>query len=308
MAQQEPASPNEKSVVIAIRDWQWRRGIAGKRSPDFNLQLAGTSERPLGDGIVMMGERLFLLEVKSTREHFRFETQSIAKTLRPKAAYKTLCSSLDEITHYHQSGHLLTDPVNKTLVQSLVAHHFAFWQEGSRSPNSQPLVCPYLIGLHEQGLVAPRCTNSGEKILNQFDLAASTSDPDLADHESIECSLLDAANMDMIDTKVARIVAKSSAIDRDYDWQHLGLELDAFQDYINTLCDGKDIPLYAVIMSSAGSVFDIAGSTGAIQNIVQAYETATPLNMSPMQKGAKIFRAKSVYPRVQAAPSVPDPA
>lgn len=128
----------EDTLVIALRDRQWQavgadlkaRDTVMRAYPSTFLKLDGRAEETLADLIIEEGERLFLMEVKSTAEFFKDEWDRRQK--QPKWPYHKLASTLED---FYDEALVLDERVAalRFILMSLRCHLFAYWMEGSDS-------------------------------------------------------------------------------------------------------------------------------------------------------------------------------
>lgn len=267
----------ETSVVIAIRDWQWMNRSAKDQFPDTYLALSGNAEARLGDAAIKHGERLFLFEVKSTREQIddewriRTDKEQKVPNAQEDAAQKAVSTpskrrlKAEDGTKlaFSFSKNLLEDcaPFTgnekrwATLLASFQAHHFIYWH-GKRLPNTPSpghlVLQPYLAGIVSRSPALKALAESfSSKLMSAFAY------PPLPEDEETSIRFLrrNALPLDWLNGQRARAIISAGEHQPKHVWHHLGLELTEFQSYVMELCGGHDHDeeINVVVLSSQGS-------------------------------------------------------
>lgn len=268
------ASLSESSVVIALRDWQWRNALRAREYPKPCVGLSGNAEYKLGDTMIQVGERLFLFEIKSKHTNIRDEWCK-EKT---KLAYQKITELAGDFVARSTSP--LSNADYLQLHQSLQCHHFVYWSPTAR--RNRKVVCasgdlyftPYFLGIKDRCKKAiwrliRQCWNEEFKLV----LSHGRAPGDVAN--SIRYEAFAALPMDTIESHEACLVYTTEA--GDTHWDRLGLPLPQFQSYVNQLCGGldEDEDIEVVVMSSTGSYFAYLTKTS---DLVAIFGLPSPSN------------------------------
>lgn len=266
----------EASVAIALRDWQWKRGLAVGQFPDRYLALTGKAEKWLGDAAIQHDERLFLFELKSRHSNFADEWIPVTLkngTTRPrKAAHRWAKRLASELIK--GSFALPRSKERRMLVRSLRAHHFLYWSptlKHGTSASGHLMLQPYFLATLRQCDTIPwrRLRRHWQ---GAFDLGYSLSLEPGDPQDAIRYGISKALPLDALYQQRGRLMELVDPTATTYTWQHLGLRLTEFQQYVRSLCSKLKTPaqINAVVMSSRGSFFAQLTSTDQLENIFSA--------------------------------------
>jgi hypothetical protein len=274
----------EGNIVLALRDMQWRGVLShwenrSKRTPAAPgaplpsippgiVKNDGNVEPRLGDLALDTGNRLFLIEVKSTAKQVN-EEWSKAK---PKQLYKRLeqTLALSQCRDHRQAEAQLM------LQLSLRGHLMAFWDPGSKAGSVRPgviEVLPYLKAVVDQCKDAPRATITALP----YPYIHTYKDPDeLHDPNLYRMVASEIANPGF---RVASLVTEGGHFHR-WDIGPLGLNADEFQRYVDFLMrrDEQDAStsstetekvINCVVQNDYGDVFQVITDTTQLSNLVR---------------------------------------
>lgn len=288
------ASLAENSVVIAIRDWQWANRSLSGLAPQPYLPMAGHAEKKLGDGVVALGDRFFLLEVKSVREKIPSEWKSDEKR-KPKNAFTVLRNGLIS----RDPGHAIKKiaELRSYLFESLAGHMFAYWKPAdAESPSSGNVVVePYLLGIsrlhglqHEvaplpKPLDEPKLIRSAS-VLAKFSTGISLTQLDADDQGSIDYLKADPFSLGMLVSASARIIyTDQDGAGAEYEaWSHVGFDVSTLNEYVKSMCIGSNPEVNIVLLSTGGlcahatTTHDLAKFVGLLANSADAYVAVGP--------------------------------
>lgn len=265
------ADLSEMSVVLALRDWQWRRAICLGVQPEPVVGLSGNAEKKVGDGLTGINDRLFLFEIKAKRANINDEWNrspikralSKLESLGTSFVIRDVENMLDEEeTHFHQS---------------LQCHHFAFWapdfkRRPKNSAPDQPMpgtlyISPYFLG------VMAKCSNNIWKLIRSkfnksyglghcFDRLPS--DPP----NSVRYIYDTESRLDEVGDQKTKLIRRTEAL---HSWSELGLPLEDFRKYVGYLCGKQDEQeaINVVIMDRDGKFFAHITSTNDLRSIFE---------------------------------------
>lgn len=261
----------EDTIMIALRDAQWLRcqEINGKpyvktaarrpapAIPSGFIKLDGRAESKIGDVTLALDERLFVIEVKSSRAQVRDEWCHSGH-FRPKKVYKRLSDLVD---HCNQRDPPLDDddPMDHLLLSSLNGHLVAFWGQMTDELTSQLrntiIMVPYL-----QAMVTS-LTKTDEfewGMINRLPISKAcaitcTKPPRIAEPSDLG-------------RDICRLFYVDADGNHNFGKHPLGLSAEDFQDYVNYLCLAYDWstagePINAIVLSSHGTFFQVISST-----------------------------------------------
>lgn len=240
----------EISAVIAMRDLQWLFAPPGGL-PNAAINLAGKAESRLGDEALMLGGRFFLFEIKPQSSKFSSEWKLKDRgdgKKRTKNAYASVIKIAGKLDANPSSPKAMAEAL-----RSLRCHHFAYWHVGNPYEMQYRLCLqPYLRavlggGLFSHGLrravdaasaklllgYAPKGVNSDGGV----DFARCTSATVAAAHQE---------QLGIVDARMDH---------QPYDWYPLGLEVAAFQSYVDFLmanAPGGEEPINTIAISTCG--------------------------------------------------------
>lgn len=250
--------PWEQSVVIALRDSQWllRPTHVSPMYPDSYLALDGNAEAKLGDAIFLNDERLFIFEVKATKDQISDEwTRRDSKgELNPKNAYKIL------------RNHLLKKGVRGQFVDvSLRGHFFCYWSEqelGGTVLGSLTME-PYLAAISCRELAKVESTKQvASDLKEEYLLGVPLSRP--GDHPT-DFTRLDTVSALHLTSNFAQHIRRKQR--DEYEWLNLGLDINEFKDYVKFLCGNGDELARVVVMSARGTFFKYAESLSQLNSV-----------------------------------------
>ena len=303
------ASLAENSVVIAIRDWQWANRSLSRISPQPYLPLAGHAEKKLGDGVVALGDRFFLLEVKSVRNKIRSEWKSDEKR-KPKNAFTVLRDGLISRDPGHDTKKI--SELRSYLFQSLAGHMFAYWKPSDAGSPSAGNVAvePYLLGIsrlnglkHEvaplpEPLDEPKLIRS-TSFLTKFSTGISLTQLDADDLRDIDYLKADPFSLGMLVSASARIIYadQDGAGERYEAWSHVGFDVSTLNTYVRSMCIGSN-PEVNIVLLSTGGLFahatttrDLARFVGLLARSADAY-----VAVGPVKKAQSAYSAFGTSP------------
>jgi hypothetical protein len=250
----------EDTVVIAIRDLQWRRsirnneafgGLAPTIPPGF-VKLDGKTESRLGDLALKEDVRYFLIEVKAERAAIRDEWHTNSAS-GEKLVLQRLRTIVDEANNASLAPQQSASTEHSKLIElSLRGHHFAFW-EGQALPTDPSQirgaigVTPYLIGAAAERSLADGLAGLGLDRLPDAYVFRSTNPLAKTTKEGPAAGLQAFFSEK---TELARLKGASAA-----EVFRLGLDKDEFKTYVDFLCaDAGQYgePVHAIILSTAG--------------------------------------------------------
>lgn len=287
----------EDTIVTALRDAQWlhcrKDGLVpASLVPSGFLKLDGPPETGLGDVLYSAAERYYLIEVKGRRAAISSEWRGPDGPLK-KLAYKRLSAlwtKLEILSSGSASQNQKDDreKLSQFFVRSFAAHHFAYWDEwaSGQSRYGEIVLESYV----------PACArfceekkSNGEGLIrlwpkNYFGFLHG----DPADGLTSE-----VIGLSDIFLQERPRVCLSPRQDSVGPTRPIGLRLEAFQSYVNTLLkdwDGHDESLFAVVLSDSGSFFRVVGSTKELKLLM---DPRSELYSSPRKKRKK-FKSYSV--------------
>jgi hypothetical protein len=261
----------EDTIVIALRDAQWLRcqeingkpyaKTAARRPapviPSGFIKLDGRAESKIGDVTLAVDERLFVIEVKSSKAQVRDEWCHSGH-FRPKKVYKRLSDLVD---HCNQHDPRLDDddPMDHLFLSSLNGHLVAFWGQMTDELTSQIentiIMMPYL-----QAVVSSLTKNDDFEwgMINRLPVSKAcalirTKPPRIAEPSDLG-------------RDICRLFYIDAAGNSNFGKHPLGLSAEDFQAYVNYLCLAHDWstagePINAIVLSSHGTFFQVVSST-----------------------------------------------
>jgi len=324
----------ESSVVLALRDWQWKNRIAGKQSPEMFVSLEGNAEAVLGDAKLKFGERLYLFEVKSTTDTISEEwtnTKLIKKTNpdsatetsteervpNPKKAYQKLVGELQniqfpglesldllpELTFYKSPE--ITCPTN--ILDSIRCHHFLFWEKNDFR------IDPYLLKVAEKkGLTNGPYGGEDKMMLHYhqfirtFYMAERAYPPFAIKIDRIKFKKAEFFHPAHFQERTSVINRHEvSEVERIF-WCSTGLRIDAFQRYIDWLCDDENHDIHVVLYSDKGTLFQEIFCTDDLKGIIKKYSEEPEFSEMDLALLEKLEEAEpmSMSSAFRASPSV----
>lgn len=268
------ASLAENSVVIAFRDWQWQNHKAHVFNSSSFVSLAGKAEAKLGDGIVGIGDRLFILEVKSARDKISSEWKNSNLGVPKKNAFRILKNDLITLgEELEKSEH---PEILESLFHSVAGHYFLYWANlpGKNLPHGELVVEPYLLAINHDGGFEPK--PASEKGSGDTNSHQSAADKNLLcgiravakrlklgitkQHSPYETNLTYRASQildlyAMYDGSAVVIESTKSADSESNYWSPIGLMLDDFKAYVARLCGNKHHQINVILTDVAGNIF-----------------------------------------------------
>lgn len=259
----------EDTIVTALRDAQWINcqgtgNIPKAQFPSAIVKLDGIAESSLGDVLYSVNERYFLLEVKGHRKDVPSEWRG-ATGENQKMAYKSLSAMWCELQELCSANRTAEDTqqlerLRKFFTSSFACHHFVYWDEwvNSKGKFGEIVVESYVPACAK----AYDCeVDKGSEFItpwtdNYFGFIRG----DAKDgYVSEVVGLLDIFTLPI---SVCFQPANNVNV------IPIGLRLAEFQRYINLLLrewGGEDQEIHAVVLSSSGSFFKVAGSTNELK-------------------------------------------
>ncbi|WP_167337502.1 hypothetical protein [Xanthomonas arboricola] len=265
------ADLSEMSVVLALRDWQWRRAKLVGAEPKPAVGLSGNAEKKVGDNLTDINDRLFIFEVKAKRSNIndewtrpqvkhalsRLETLGTSFVVRNQEEM-----SVDDALRFHQS---------------LQCHHFAFWApDFKRRPKNfetgRPVpgalyLTPYFLGVMHRFN-----SNCWKLIRSDFKRAyglghsfpSLTTDPP----DSIRYVYDTESKLDEVGDQKTKLISR---FETPHTWSELGLPLKEFSEYIGYLCgdEKQQETINVVIMDRNGKFFAHITSTNDLRSIFE---------------------------------------
>jgi hypothetical protein len=263
----------EDTIVLSLRDAQWLRcqelqsqhdsksGDAAPRlRPQGLIKFDGRAESRLGDVAMGVGERYFIIEVKSTRQQIKDEWLKNGK-FKPKKVY----ARLSGLANRYEGQDFASDRSFDALVlkSSFFGHFVAYWNSHDEGPSaglpSSVQLIPYLQAMmeshdtnapYEPGMIARLPVSSVGASRLQGDRVRRVTPLDLG---------RDDCFLTWTNEHGKELRSKGS----------IGLPAQAFQHYVNYLCqpvnDAQDgEPINAIMMSSHGSFFQVVSDTSEL--------------------------------------------
>ncbi|MFL7984711.1 hypothetical protein [Xanthomonas vasicola] len=259
------------SVVLALRDWQWRRAKSLGTIPAPAIGLSGNAEKKVGDNLTDINDRLFIFEVKAKRSNIndewnrspvkhalsRLETLGTSFVVRNQEQM-----SADDTLRFHQS---------------LQCHHFAFWAPDfkRRRKNFSPeqptpgalYLSPYFFGAMH------RCNSNCWKLIRSnfhrayglgHSFASLPDDPP----GTIRYSYDIESQLEEVGDQKTKLIRR---IETPHAWSELGLPLEEFRQYISHLCGNEmeQEEINVVIMDRNGKFFAHLTSTNDLRSIFE---------------------------------------
>lgn len=291
----------ENSVVLGVRDWQWKTRRFQTQPPQTYISFAGSGEKLLGDGAVAIGDRYFLLEVKATVENIPSEW-SVAKDRKPKHAFRKIRNEL-ATSKRGQNGS--ENDLMDIAFKSLSGHHVVYWEPtpGTIPQTGKIVVVPYLLAIHSsKGLVPdlkPDLTAKEEsrlaqccEFMNRFRLGVSFSPSQQNDKLPIEFIPVHAFTLDMLLSSSGRIIfSNQEGHGQPYSlWHHVGVDASTLKSYVDFMRSGDDPEINCLVLSTNGFLANT-------RNLSELYLLLLELEQqeSTLQATAKIENADSVY-------------
>jgi hypothetical protein len=251
----------ESAVVIGLRDLQWKHARARAQFPDEYVSLGGNAERAFGDGFLAAGERLLLIEAKSTSKEFKEEWGPDFR----KRSLSAIDNALIGLPN-------LTD-ARALLGQSMQCHFFAYWKQARRlhaTATGAISITPYIQGVLLAGGFQGVAEYAAKALTDEMGLAGSWAHKNIWDTVPHDTTRYEAARAEDALLGSVKFVIDSSS---GRQWDHLGLPLPEFQDHIRALIAGSgkskviDEPICAVVMSTTGAIFAHFTNTSQLSTI-----------------------------------------
>lgn len=302
--------PTEDSVVLSIRDWQWRRILAiGEDRPDILVRIGKSAEKFMGD-LIFEDETLFyLLEVKANSDAIEDEWMEFVLPRRatnaprqrksqPKSAITTLTGALADLanaSHDFAFGHN-----EQTIEQSLRCHHFAYWSDPKATePHvaNQVWIAPYFSTVYRRGGISDdKAIRNGLGILGKYDFAIDVSSYIAPDRQEVQASPANFSTLDMLHARRLVITCEAGIKeDSGLRWRPLGLPIRDFHSYVKFMCRNKSIAMNTVVMASNGASSNCAFRTSELEAFVD--DLAKRINdqkISPDTEWMEKLQAKAV--------------
>lgn len=277
----------EDSVVIALRDFQWRNAVEDalyqrddlaincfkSPLPPGMLKHDGRAESKLGDVSLKNGERLFLFEVKSTRSQISSEWRHSRGMKWSFRRLNDLAAQVIKIPESHAASNMLS--------LSLRGHHICYWNDcgeeaevsGGYAVKGGLDAQPYIAACVEAQSLQERLGSSRMSWSPKWGRDIFRRSLDSADRRVISLS-------DLINSKAVLKVAVAGM----NQGQPCGLDAEEFAKYVAFLCGTKDgrigIPsddeaqargaedVHVVVMSSKGTLFRVVSDTAHMEMLL----------------------------------------
>jgi hypothetical protein len=268
----------EDTIVIALRDAQWLRcqeineqtknKKAAKRPPPVIpagfIKLDGRAESKIGDVTLAMEERLFIIEVKSSKDQVRDEWHHRGE-FRPKKVYARLSDLVDYCNQYdHPLGD--DDEMGRHLMSSLNGHLIAYWDPNTNKETGQitPTIAmaPYL-----QAVV------DSLQDTNKTDSRLITRLPVSNAFAVRQTKPIGHATPQDLGRDSCRLLYNYRKGKPAFHDEPLGLLADKFQGYVDFLCTAANWetagePINAIVLSSYGTFFQVVSSTNELADLL----------------------------------------
>ncbi|QDI03231.1 hypothetical protein E4A48_05545 [Xanthomonas cerealis pv. cerealis] len=275
----------EDTVVTALRDAQWIncKGFALPQTfPPGFVKMDGNAESALGDLLYSSGERYYLIEVKSGRDEVPTEWIEKGK-YKEKVVYASLRTLWEELADASEKNRPKDkrDQLLDFFLKSISCHHVSYWNPWTAGgiATGEAVLEPYMVACLD--LFDPEGPAKGKGMLkwnnNDFRIG-STVNGTLLGARAIPVRKI------FHETSCAFSVKKINEKFHVVSATPLGLPLDEFESYINTLtdiADGEALDLHAIVLSNTGTTFKVVSTTDDLKSI---FSPSAPPERSPEQK------------------------
>lgn len=269
------SAPWEDTIVMALRDAQWIDGeVEPRQAPAFPalfIKMDGDTEKALGDVMLDVGERLYLLEVKASSNEIKTEwNKSREGEYKPKASFESL--------------RLLMEAENANLGAyeaayrlSLACHHLVYWSDivfDDSDTFGNIMVEPYILA----------CTSRDAR---GFGRRCDGFTYEVAEDVGSEAMLVGSSVALSALRKQSACVIKRNAADPDdegVEVTSLGADRAPFLAYLAFLLEhggGGQGELNAVIYSDKGKFFR---NIKSISDLRRTLDGTNKLGLAPEQK------------------------
>lgn len=265
------------------------------------LALSGDAEKLLGDVVMKVGEKIFLLELKATRKEVNEEWNKAptdTRGLSQGEAEKTK----RKVKHAHAwavklirryFGPTSNQSDREQIIQSMRGHHFAYWGSNvDAAPGAgQLMVEPYLAATAER-----------HKELSVFCPAMRdaffTATVDRPSNDSAETFQFSAdwLTLESVGSRTGKLIEDCSGEGRSAYLSHdLGWSVEEAEAYVATLCKERvSEEINVVLMSSKGSFIAQAGSISDLRMLIgkgsKPTATSRLLKKNKREGTATVFR------------------
>ncbi|MDH5824193.1 hypothetical protein QFW77_14525 [Luteimonas sp. RD2P54] len=255
----------EASIVIALRDMQWKLRLPAA-FPEPYLPISGGLERSGADAALRIKGRLFFFEIKADRFKIKEEWNKKRGSRKSKLAFRSARKAMLLYGTAKMPPHL-----PRTLHQSLRCHHFIYWSPTTqgRPRRGNITVDPYLLATIREKLGNLRRTQAASNaIVNAYQLGLVADGQFAGDLSTANVFFAPMTELTLVGEQRAALVR--TAPGGEMFWSHLGLELDEFKQYLQALfaSQGKvSERINAVVMSAEGEFFQHITDTSQLENI-----------------------------------------
>lgn len=272
----------ESSVVVALRDFQWKIAESENRNPDLFLSLSGNTDKKLGDVKFGLGETFLLIEAKSTSATIKQEWDRGKKRGRKHAHLKTRLI-IEGISTKNENYEKLLD-------QSLSAHHFFYhiYDSGKHFIAAEP----YILGTSRRGGYAEHPLNAEPGINPRTETERKRLIKGLENVSEFEI-VENATQLRVEYTTMQNIYGDAIKISRksQLGWPlSMGLPLSEFQEYVDYLCDGTDEDIESLITTRSGLLLLFSGKTSQLHQLVRRFKSHEMTNS--LETGLELHKKK----------------
>lgn len=281
-----PREPNERqarlwenTIVLGLRDVQWMRFIedrSKKKSlglanlpistyPSRAIKFDGNAESDNGDLGLGINEKLFLIEVKSTKDRVIDEWWRNGK-FKPKLLYRRLAGLVSQCNKKTKSGSLSTSDYDYTMLKySLQCHLITYWDGAPATgglTSGLITIKPYLQAMIESlvGRATPR--RAITTLPPQLNYSYYVNKGRKLEQTNFSSQQLGLDNVFLGQERPNSTPRKMGDI---------GLSPLAFQLYVNFLTAkrlGGNDPINAVVQSTHGGFVQVVSDTSQLANIL----------------------------------------
>jgi hypothetical protein len=256
----------EISIVIALRDMQWKMRHPNAPHPEPYLSIAGGFEQSGADALLKVKGRLFFFEIKADRSKIKEEWSKENKQRRSKLAFRSARRAMRIYGKPVMPPHLPS-----VLHQSLQCHHFIYWVATNHTGSKRAghlVVEPYLLGVIRTRLLELKHSKDASKTISEEYHLGLLSTGDFNDIPS-PAKFVRGPDIPLsnIQKRQAALIRRAHPHD---NWSKLGLPLSEFKGYLKDLfaCQRHGHqPINAVVMSEDGQFFQHITDTSQLEAI-----------------------------------------
>jgi hypothetical protein len=266
----------EISIVVALRDMQWRFGLPGLH-PEPYLPISGDFERSGADAALKITGRLFFFELKGDRSKIKDEWSKKRGSRKSKLAYR---SALRAMMVYGTER--MPAELPSQLHQSLQCHHFVYWSALANTGGMRAgrlVIEPYLLAtISEKLSKVIRFKEASNAINNSYRLGLVDAENVADDPPQARFFITQVAPLTMVGARQSALIR--TAFDEQHYWSHLGLEFPEFQKYLHALFASQGHahhPINAVVMSDDGTFFQHVIHTSQLEAIFFPKPSSAPV-------------------------------